>query len=79
MWDGDEWKAAFHMNWELFKLLVMFFGLTNSPTTFQTMMNYIFMELIKDGTVCVYMDDILIFSQSWSELQWVTRQVLDIL
>ena len=72
MWDGDEWNAAFRMNWGLFEPLVMFFGLTNSPATFKTMMNDIFTELIRDGMVCVYMDDILIFSQSWGELQWVT-------
>ena len=32
----DEWKAAFHTNQDLFEPLVMFFGTTNSPTTFQT-------------------------------------------
>ena len=42
MKEGDEWKAAFHTNCELFELLVMFFSLTNSPATFQTMMNDIF-------------------------------------
>src|SRR5258708_3648505 len=30
--EGDEWKAAFSTNWGLFELLVMFFGLCNSPT-----------------------------------------------
>ena len=39
---GDEWKVAFKTNCRLFELLVMFFGLTNSPTTFQVMMNKIF-------------------------------------
>jgi hypothetical protein len=42
MKEGDEWKAAFCMNHSLFVPLVMFFGLTNSPSTFQTMMNDIF-------------------------------------
>src|SRR6266850_623069 len=37
--EGDEWKAAFMTNEGLFEPTVMFFGLTNSPTTFQTMMN----------------------------------------
>ena len=40
--------------------MVMFFGLTNSPTTFQTMMNTIFQELIDEGNVTIYMDDIAI-------------------
>jgi hypothetical protein len=40
--EGDEWKAAFHTNRGLFEPLVMYFGLTNSSATFQTMMNEIF-------------------------------------
>jgi Reverse transcriptase (RNA-dependent DNA polymerase) len=39
---GDEWKAAFKMSEGLFEPTVMFFGLTNSPATFQTMMDDIF-------------------------------------
>jgi hypothetical protein len=32
----------------------MYFGLTNSPATFQTMMNDIFQDLILSGDVMVY-------------------------
>ena len=39
---GDEWKAAFLTPEGLFEPRVMFFGLTNSPATFQMMMNTIF-------------------------------------
>jgi hypothetical protein len=38
----------------------MYFGLTNSPTTFQTMMNETFKEEIATSDDIVYMDDILI-------------------
>ena len=38
----------------------MFFGLTNSPVTFQTMMNTIFRDLVADGSMTVYMDDMAI-------------------
>jgi len=38
----------------------MFFGLTNSPATFQAMMNTIFCDLIDKGSVMIYMDDIAI-------------------
>jgi hypothetical protein len=75
--EGDEWKAAFRMNWGLFEPLVMYFGLTNSPATFQTMMNEIFQDLITDGVVSVYLDDILIFTNSLEEHRRVTRLVLD--
>jgi hypothetical protein len=44
--EGDEWKAAFITNHGLYEPLVMFFGLTNSPATFQTMMNNLFRHLI---------------------------------
>ena len=60
--EGDEWKAAFQINRGLFKLLVMFFGLTNSPATFQTMMNNIFKDLIDEGYGAVYMDNILVYT-----------------
>ncbi len=75
--EGDKWKAAFRTNQGMFEPLVMFFGLTNSPATFQTMMNDIFADLIQDGLVCIYMDDILVFAQTRTELQAITRRVLE--
>ena len=65
--EGDEWKAVFRMNRGLFEPLMMFFGLTNSPLTFQTMMNDIFQDLIREGVVCVYLDNILIFTKTIAE------------
>ena len=64
---GDEWKAAFRTNRGLFEPLVMFFGMTNSPATFQTMMNNIFRNLIAEGIVVVYLDNILIFTKTEEE------------
>jgi len=63
----DEWKAAFRTNRSLFEPLMMFFGMTNSPATFQTMMNDIFRTLIAKGIVVVYLDDILIFTRMEEE------------
>jgi hypothetical protein len=34
IWEGNEWKAAFHTNQGFFELVVMYFGLTNSLATF---------------------------------------------
>jgi len=73
MKEGDEWKAAFRTNRGLFEPLVMFFGLTNSPATFQTMMDNIFEELITEGVIIVYLDDILIFTETIEEHQEVTH------
>src|SRR5229473_3737543 len=77
---GDEWKAAFITNQGLFEPLVMFFGLMNSPATFQTMMDSIFADLISQGLVLVYIDDILIYGgRNPKEHQNIVRQVLHIL
>jgi hypothetical protein len=58
--EGDEWKAVFITNQGLFELCVMFFGLTNLPTMFQALMNAIFADLIDEGKVAIYLDNILI-------------------
>jgi hypothetical protein len=77
--DGDQEKAAFLTKRGLFEPMVMFFGLTNSPTTFQTMMNNILRPLIMQGKVLVYMDDIIVFTNDIEEHQRTTREVLEIL
>ena len=60
---GDEWKAAFTTNKGLFEPTVMFFGLTNSPATFQTMMNMLFRDLIAARKMTVYTDDMAIHTK----------------
>jgi hypothetical protein len=42
----------------------MFFGMTNSPATFQTMMNALFREELRQDWLSIYMDDILIHTRS---------------
>ena len=64
---GNEWKAASYTNCGLFEPLIMFFGITNSSTTFQTMINDIFRTLIAEGIVIVYLDNILIFTKMKEE------------
>ena len=62
---GDKWKAMFMTNHGLFKLTVMLFGLYNSPSTFQMMMNEYFRDMIAGGWLVVYIDDMLIYV--WSK------------
>jgi len=57
----------------------MFFGMTNSPATFQTMMNDIFRNLMAEGIVVVYLDDILIFTKMEEEHAQAVRRVLQVL
>ena len=61
--EGDEWKAAFLTPQGLFEPTIMFFGLTNSPATFQMMMNMIFRAEVMEGWLSVYMDDIAIHTK----------------
>jgi Reverse transcriptase (RNA-dependent DNA polymerase) len=60
--EGNEWKGAIVTDRGLFEPRVMYFGMTNSPATFQALMNSVFADLIAKGEVAVYMDDILIYS-----------------
>ena len=70
----------------LFKPKVMFFGLTNSPVTFQMMMNTNFQKEVTQGWLSVYMDDIAIHTkkkttemkdQHWQWHQLYMHHVLD--
>ena len=52
-------------------------ALTNSPATFQTMMNDIFHDMKAEGVVCIYLDDILIFTKTLLEHQKIIWRVLE--
>ena len=64
------------MNRGLFEPLVMFFGLCNSPATFQNIMNDIFLMETDEGWILIYIDNILIFSKEKEDLQKLTLRVL---
>ena len=61
-----------------FEFLVMTFGLTNAPATFQRLMNKIFAGNL-DKFIAVYLDNILIFSRNmdehWQHLRWALDQL----
>ena len=74
--EGDEWKGAIVTNRGLYEPKVMYFRMTNSPATFQALMNSVFADLIAKGDVAVYMDDILIYTPDLAEHRKVVREVL---
>jgi len=74
--EGDEWKAAFITSEGTYEPTVMFFGLTNAPATFQHMMDDIFGDLVRAGKVIIYIDDILIYTDTLDEHREITREVL---
>src|SRR6202045_3840123 len=61
---GDEEKATFITCQGLYKLLVMQFGLCNVPPTFQRMIDNVLAKELEMGRVLVYMDDILIATET---------------
>jgi hypothetical protein len=61
--EGDKWTAAFITNEGLFEPTIMFFRLTNSPATFQTMMSSIFTNNIAEKWLTVYMDNMAIHTK----------------
>jgi hypothetical protein len=71
-------------NQGLYEQTVMFFGLTNSPATFQTMMNSIFTQEMAESWLTIYMDDMAIHTQKgeeeeqthWQWHQHLVRRVL---
>ena len=76
MKEEDKWKVAFTTHHGAFEPLVMYFSLMNSLATFQTMMNSIMWDLINEGVVVVYIDDILIFMMIEEEHDRVIEEVL---
>jgi len=74
--EGDEWKVAFTMHIGAYEPTVMYFGLTNSSTTFQTMMNDLFRDLINQGNTATFIDDILVATDTEGGHDELVEEVL---
>ena len=75
--EGDEWKAAFITPYGLYEPLVMFFRQCNSPPMFQAFMDSTFGDMIAEGWLIIYMDHVLVFTETKEECQERTKQVLE--
>ena len=75
---GDEWKTAFQTCYGHYEFLVIPFGLTNAPATFQAYINKALQGLV-DRFCIVYLDDILIFSKTKEEHDQHLQQVCDLI
>ena len=65
-------KTAFSVGADHYEFTVMPFGLTNAPATFQRMMG----NLLKGIKGClVFIDDIIIFSDTWEQHQRILDDV----
>jgi len=74
--ERDEWKVAFTTHVGLFEPVVMFFGMTNSPATFQAMMNEILRDMINEGKVAAFVDDVLVGTETEKGYDKVVEEVL---
>ena len=72
----NEWKAAFTIHVGLFEPVVMFFGMTNSPATFQAIMNEILRDMINEGRVAAFVDDVLVGIETEEEYDETVEEVL---
>ena len=75
---GKEWKTAFRTRFRYYKYIVMLFGLTNVPATIQVLINNILKEYL-DRFYIIYLDDILIYSDSIEDYKKYVRLVLKVL
>jgi len=74
--EEDEWKRAFITYIGSFKPTVMFFGMMNSPATFQMMMNEILRDLINKGKVAAFVDDVLVGTETEEEHNEIVEEIL---
>jgi len=73
---GDEWKAAFTTHVGSYELVVMFFRMTNSSTTFQGMMNEILRDMINKEKMAAFVDDVLIGTETEEGYDEIIEEVL---
>jgi len=59
-----------------FKPTVMFFRMTNSPATFQAMMNKILRDLINEGKVAAFVDDVLVEMETEEGHDEIVEEIL---
>jgi len=74
--EGDEWKGAFRTHVGSFEPTVMFFGMMNSPAIFQAMMNKILRDIINEGKVAAFVDDVLVGTETEKGHDEIVEEVL---
>ena len=61
---------------ESFEPTVIFFGLTNSPVMFQAMINDLLRDLVVEEKVAVFIDDVMIATETEEEYDEIVEKVL---
>jgi len=73
---GDKWKGVFMTHVGSFEPTVMFFRMTNSLATFQAMMNEILRDLINEGKVAAFVDDVLVGTEIEERHDEIVEEIL---
>ena len=74
--ERNEWKTVFTTPEESFEPMVMFFRLTNSPAMFQAIMNELLRDLINIGKVAVFIDDVILETETEKEHDELVVEVI---
>jgi len=74
--EGDEWKGVFTTHMGSFEPTVMFFEMTNLPAMFQAMMNEILRDLINEGKVAAFVDDVLVGTETEEGHDEIVEEIL---
>ena len=74
--EEDEWKEVFTTYIGLFELTVMFFGMINSPAIFQVMINEILRDLVNKDKVAIFINDILVRTETEKRHNEIIEEVL---
>jgi len=74
--EGDEWKGVFMTHMGSFEPTVMFFGMTNSPATFQAIINEILRDMINEEKVAAFVDDVLVRTETEEGHDEIVEEVL---
>ena len=74
--EGDEWKVTFTTHLGSFKPTVIYFELTNSPATFQAMMNDLFKDMINKGDMTTFINNVLVAIETEEGHDKIVEKVL---
>ena len=74
--ERDKWKRVFTTHISSFEPTVMFFGMTNSLATFQAIMNKILRDLINEGKVAAFVDNVLVGTETKDSHNEIVEEIL---
>ena len=72
---NEKWKTVFKTRYKLYKYQIMLFRLTNVSAMFQELINHILYDHLNEFVI-VYLNDILIFSETEKKHEKHVKKIL---